>query len=86
MVPGTVTAPPCSFVLEQEFSEDCRYARIRVDAAASLRGSSALLVTMASGSYRITVNGEEMPCQTYDHALAVPIRDGEISEILVTPR
>jgi len=82
-VPGTVTVPPGSFVLEQTFAPDYRQAQIRVDAAASLRGSSSLLITMAPGSYRVRVNGEAVSHRVYDQALGIRIPDGTFSRIRI---
>jgi hypothetical protein len=85
LVPGTVTTPPGSFIMEQTFSDDRRYAQIVVDAASSLRGSSSLLITMTPGHYRVSVNGTEVTCRVFDNAIAVHIRDGEVSQILIQP-
>jgi len=81
MIPGTVTAPPCTFVTEEEFSPDCTSARIKVCSAPSLRGESAMLITMAPGDYRVTVNGAEQECPRYEQAIAVRIPDGGEAEI-----
>jgi len=78
-----VTVPPGSFVLEQTFAPDYRQAQIRVDAAASLRGSSSLLITMAPGSYRVRVNGEAVSHRVYDQALGIRIPDGTFSRIRI---
>lgn len=85
LVPGTVTTPPGSFIMEQTFSDDHRYAQIIVDAATSLRGSSSLLITMTPGHYHVSVNGTKVACSVYNNAIAVHIQDGEVSQILIQP-
>ena len=85
-VPGTVTAPPFAFVMDKEFADDCTSASLTVNAAASLRGESSLLVTMAPGAYRVTVNGEEQICPQYENAVAVTIPDGRESVLRIEKR
>jgi hypothetical protein len=85
-VPGTVTAPPFSFVMKKQFADDCTSASLTVNAAASLRGESSLLITMAPGTYRVTVNGEEQTCPQYENAVAVTIPDGRESMIRIELR
>ncbi|MBQ4043953.1 MAG: hypothetical protein IJD06_08160 [Clostridia bacterium] len=85
-VPGTITAPPFAFVMDKEFADDCTSASLTVNAAASLRGESSLLVTMAPGAYRVTVNGEEQICPQYENAVAVTIPDGRESVLRIEKR
>jgi len=84
-VPGTVTAPPCTFIMESEFADGFRGARLTADAAESLRGESSLWITVAPGEYRVTVNGTLQECPMFENALSVRIPDGQRSVIEITP-
>lgn len=86
MVAGTVTAPPCDFVTTREFSADYTDATLCVHAAASRRGRSSLLVAMAPGDYRVTLNGEVVDCPRCENALAIVIPDGRESTIRITKK
>jgi len=83
--PGTLTAPPGTWIMASDFSGEGTAARVTVDAAASRRGASTLWITMAPGEYRVTVNGEEQRASVYECAVSVEIPDGRRSEIRVEP-